>query len=147
MRVAIIGIGNELRGDDAIGLLAAEKMEKEIGKECKTLLLKTNAPENIVGTVSEFHPDIIIAVDAADYGGLPGDVRIIDPKADERPNSTHSAPLGIFFEALKNASNAKAYLVGIQIKTNAFGEGISKEVMRSLDHAVSLGRMIVNKHR
>ena len=144
MKVAVLGIGNEMKADDGIGLLAAEEFETKIRKNHQTLLINTNVPENFIGKIEKFGPEMLIIFDAMSASGNPGDIKIIEKEEiAEFSASTHNTPLGIFFQALR--ADAKIFLIGIQIKTTEFGEEITKEVISSLPQALSLGEKIIRE--
>ncbi|MCK4335289.1 MAG: hypothetical protein KAW40_01030, partial [Candidatus Aenigmarchaeota archaeon] len=44
-RFAILGIGNDLKGDDGIGWYVVDKLRKELKKDENLLLVKTSVPE------------------------------------------------------------------------------------------------------
>ena len=81
MRVVILGVGNEMRGDDGIGVFLAGKLEKELGKPEGIMIIKTQVPENFITPIMEFRPGKIIILDSADFKGKPGEFRVI--KEDE----------------------------------------------------------------
>jgi len=144
MKVAVLGIGNEMKSDDGIGLLAAEEFEKKIMKDHQTLLINTNVPENYIGKIDKFGPDILMIFDAASFSGSPGDVKVIkNENILDFSMSTHNTPLSIFFKAL----NIKGvFLIGIQIKNTEFDGKISEEVISSLPQAVSLAQGLIDRH-
>ncbi len=144
MKVAILGIGNDMKADDGIGLLAAEKFEKTIKNDHETMLLNTNVPENFIGPIEKFAPDILMIFDAAQFEGAYGDIKVIESEEIiDFSISTHNTPLSIFFKAL----NMKAsYLIGIQVKNTEFDGKISEEVISSLPQAVSLAKDLLDKH-
>ncbi len=71
-RTAILGIGQELRGDDALGLEIARRLQKKLsGREDVLILLAGPAPENFTGALRRFAPQRVILVDAALMGEPP----------------------------------------------------------------------------
>src|SRR5512146_590776 len=79
-RVAIVGIGNSLRSDDAAGILITRTLAQQ---ECaadkdRVLIVEAgHAPENHTAELRVFAPDVILLVDAADMGKEPGAVEWI----------------------------------------------------------------------
>ena len=80
-RVAIVGIGSPIRGDDAVGLYVLDLLkDMKLGD---TLLLRTETvPESYTGKLRDFNPTHVILVDAANFRGEPGEVRVISTELD-----------------------------------------------------------------
>ena len=137
-RIAILGIGSEFRGDDAAGMLVAEKIEKETrNKKRKTKLkvfLGATAPENLTGEVIKFKPTHLIIVDTADIKEKPGTVLLLkDEDLGEGISfSTHKLPPKVMIDYFKNTLKCSIMLLGIQPKSLKFGNAVSKEVKSSV---------------
>ncbi|MEM3555426.1 MAG: hydrogenase 3 maturation endopeptidase HyCI [Candidatus Micrarchaeia archaeon] len=128
-RVVFIGVGNELRGDDGVGVYIARKLRK------KNVINAGVAPENFIGKIKRMQPERIVIFDALDFGGKPGEVRVVDARKTEGIKiSTHSLPLSFF---CKLFDGVEVYLVGIQPKEREFGASLSKEVVRSADRLIA----------
>jgi len=71
-RVAVMGIGSRLRGDDAAGLLTAALLRRALARQqvgVKTLVVSGDtAPENVTGEIKKFRPTHLLILDAADTG-------------------------------------------------------------------------------
>ncbi len=132
-RLAVIGLGNDLKGDDGVGWFVAGELEKKFGKNPDILLIKTSTPENHVKEVRDFVPNMLLIVDAASFKGKPGEVRIIDEREIQRVfYSTHRTPLTVFLELLdKESPISRTRIIGIQKKSTRFGEPMSPEVRRA----------------
>lgn len=141
MRIALLGVGNDMKGDDGIGIIASDMVYEDIRNVHDCLLIKTNVPENYIRKIIEFRPNTLIVFDAADFNGKYGEVRLIEE--DDIVNfsiSTHNSPLSIFFEIIRSEKNMKIHLIGIQKKNTEFGEDISEEILSSLPRVVSLAK-------
>jgi len=114
-RIVVCGIGNEVRGDDAFGILVAERL-KELVKNPNVLILNCGeVPESYTGKIIKFEPDLVIFVDAVDFGGEHGEVILADPEGTlGEAVSTHSLPLKILVGYLKSQINAEFVLLGCQ---------------------------------
>lgn len=136
-RVAIAGIGNEFRSDDAAGLLVVRALsQRELApKPDQFLILEVgHAPENSTGELRKFAPDLVLLVDAAEMGEEPGTVQLISEEAiDGMSASTHSLPLSMLTRYLTLETNCKVILLGIQPRSNEVGETISEEVSQAID--------------
>ena len=75
-RVAIVGVGQELNGDDVAGLLVARALATAAAAHAHVLVVEAGpAPENFTGALRRFAPQAILFVDAANLGAEPGAVR------------------------------------------------------------------------
>ncbi|MFH1709804.1 MAG: hydrogenase maturation protease, partial [bacterium] len=83
-KVAVLGVGSQLRADDIAGILAAQELDKCSGDIGKALDFKVflgyAAPENLSGEIRKYEPDHLIIIDAADIGKEPGDVAVFTPE-------------------------------------------------------------------
>ena len=113
-RVAIVGIGSPIRGDDAVGLYVLELLKDE--KLGDTLLLRTETvPESFTGNLRDFNPTHVILVDAANFGGVPGEVKMISTKDISSARlSTHNLPLNIYADFVRTSICPNLILLGIQ---------------------------------
>lgn len=120
-----MGIGAELRGDDAAGLRVVELLDEAISRKrpripCRTFVGGT-APENVTGAVRALHPSHILFVDAADLGRAPGEFDMIDPEATGGASfSTHTLPIKVIAQYLVAATGAEVLLVGVQPRSLAY---------------------------
>jgi len=134
-KVVVLGIGNELRGDDAAGILFVKTLSKT-SKRYKCYNCGT-APENFIGLIEKEKPNILLLVDAADFEGTPGSALITDPKSAVGIVSTHSVPLSIMTEILEK-SGIECILIGIKPKSTQFGEKMSAEVRNKVKEIVDV---------
>ncbi|MCD6590346.1 MAG: hydrogenase maturation protease [Candidatus Aenigmarchaeota archaeon] len=135
-RFAVLGIGNDLKGDDGVGWYVVDKLSKEFGKDENFLLVKTSVPENHVKEIADFAPKMLIIVDAADFGKRPGAIKVIKGyQIKESFVSTHTTPLTLFLRLYQADQPVKKPLtiIGIQKKTNEFGQPMNGEVRKSGD--------------
>ena len=123
----IITIGNSYRSDDGVGPYIASKIKK-----CKKNLIVLNAedkPENIINEATRLKPGKIVIIDAADFGGMPGEIRLIEKKdIPDTSLSTHSFSPNILAAIIEEDTGADVLFLGIQPESIRFGEGISKPV-------------------
>jgi hypothetical protein len=82
LRVAVMGIGHELQGDDAAGVLIARHLQSLLGPSEERLILCVGpAPENCTGALRRFEPDLVLwswrfnAHLAASYSGPVSNLR------------------------------------------------------------------------
>lgn len=72
--------------------------------------------------------------DAADITGAPGDMEDIDLfSTEDCPSfSTHTLPLKIIADYLKESTGAEFTVIGVKPKTTDFGEGLSQEIEKAI---------------
>lgn len=153
-RIAIVGIGNTFRSDDAAGVLVARAlMESRVLRDLDTVLFidAGHAPENGTGQLRRFEAELVLLIDAAEMGEQPGTVRLIDMEEIEGLSaSTHSLPLSMLAKYLALELNCQVALLGIQPESTAVGEGVSRsvrsavgEIVNALEHALVADRVAI----
>ncbi len=135
-RIAILGIGNELMGDDGLGVLAARRLSTVIKDNPNILVLECGTtPESFTSIILDFRPDLIIVVDAVDFGGSPGSAAIFDASILDRVSiSTHKPSLGIMAKYLEmNGVKVCMVVLAIQPRSVEFHRGLSEDVEESMN--------------
>ncbi len=134
-KVALVGIGNPLRGDDGFGPGLADRLVARWASGHPSILC-VNAgptPENYVSTIERHHPGAVLLVDCVDLGKAPGEKRLLAPtELSAADASTHGFPLVLLMEELERRTGAAVRLLGVQPAKLAMGEGISPAVRRAL---------------
>lgn len=145
-KVVILGIGNEIKGDDASGPLIARKISALLNKNKNVVVFDGGTvPENYTGSIRKENPTHIILVDAVEMKKEPGYIRVVEK--DEIANyniSTHAMPVSFLIKYMETTIDAKIILVGIQPKSMGFNEKVSKEVEDSIDKVVKSIIQIIN---
>jgi len=142
-RVVLMGVGNPMRGDDGVGVAIIQRLQEN--PIPSVMLLNTETvPESYIGKVESHRPTHVLLVDAANFGGRPGDTRLIDSQhIGGQAVSTHSLPLTIFITYIEKSLGIKVLLLGVQPKTVAFGEGMTSELAEASKRiAETLRRML-----
>lgn len=134
--IALLGIGSELRGDDACGVVVARQLKKSIKVNPKHRGFKSfigaTAPENITGEIKRFNPAHLVIVDAIDMGKKAGTIRLLSPEqADGISFCTHHLPLKILADYFFQSIGCKTVIIGIQSKSLDFGMALSREIRES----------------
>ncbi len=156
-RVAVIGVGSELRGDDAAGVLVARALKRAWGRSRGAFAAFEGgtAPENLTGEVSRFVTaggsiggGRVVIVDTADMKLKPGQVCLLE--RDDLAGvsfSTHQLPLSVLVDYVRESSPVEVTIVAVQPKTVAFGSPVSRSVAKAADLVVSAIREAVKKGR
>lgn len=145
-RLAIVGIGQELRGDDGAGLAVVRRLRDLLPQNENLLLIEAGpAPENFTGPLRRFRPTQVVLIDAALMGATPGGWCFIDWK-DGGTNfsaSTHMLPIDALAAHLEKEIHCTVSLVGIQPVSNGLGEALSPPVQKAVEQvAQTLSRLI-----
>ena len=128
--VFLLGIGNRYWHDDGVGSYIAEALETSQEFD---VLDAGFIPENHLETVARKHPDSILMVDATDFGGAPGQARLLYPdKVAYSGVSTHAGSLRMLSEYLHARTQARIALLAIQPADTSAGEGLSPVVSSTL---------------
>ncbi len=138
LRVAVLGIGNEFSGDDAIGVQIARELASRLGPRPDCLVLDGGtAPENLTGPLRRFQPDLVLLVDAAHFGDEPGEVAWLDwQQTDGLSGSTHTLPPSVLAQFLVGELACRLALLVIQPAQMEFGSPISAPVRAAGDRVV-----------
>jgi hydrogenase maturation protease HycI len=131
----VITAGNTFRSDDGLGPYIASQL-KEVQKI--KVIDAGFTPENIVDEAIRLQPETIVFIDAANFGGTPGEVRIISEELiPETALSTHQIPLNVISKLIANSTQASVSFVGIQAAKMSLGEGLSEEVKQSAEEIIN----------
>ena len=134
VRVAVLGIGNELHGDDAAGILAARALP---ASENLLVIEAGPAPENTTGALRRFRPDLVLLVDAAHFADEPGTVSWFDwQQTDGLSGSTHTLPPSVLAQFLVGELACRLALLVIQPAQIDFGCPLSAPVRAAGDRVV-----------
>ena len=135
-KVVILCIGNAERGDDGAGPRLASMIK---GKAPYEVIDAGIAPENWTGVITKLNPDTVIMVDAVDFEGKPGEMKIFKGE-DIRSGkiSTHDVSLKLLTEYFKESIKADIYVLGIKPQSNRLGEGLSPCIKASLDSLIGM---------
>lgn len=133
-RLAIIGVGSEFRGDDAVGSTIADTLIKKhktsSRKKFWAVYNGATAPENLTGEIKRFKPSHLIIVDTVDIGAAPATVVVLEGRevSETAFFSTHKLPIKVMVQYLKKESRVESIVIGIQPKGIEFGKPLSREV-------------------
>ena len=136
--VVLMGVGNELRGDDAFGVVFSERIEHEVPVK---VFVCHDLPEDYAVKAADLKPDIVIVLDAADFGSEPGDVRLI--RAEDippTPGVTHRPSLEMMARFLELDAGAATWVLGVQPRMDrvALGTEMSDEVAVAIEQLADL---------
>ena len=127
-RTIIVGVGNRLRGDDAVGPALAVRL-KAAGLQAWDV---GTAPENYINLLQSSAPHTVLIVDSVDMGGPPGAVQILPAEGFTWPGfSTHRMPFQTLV-AMAGWSPDRVCVVAIQPGCLDTGAEMSLPVKQAL---------------
>ena len=130
-RVCLLGIGNRYHHDDAFGPYLAEALESRPDYD---VIDAGIIPEDYIEMTAHKHPETILMVDATDFGGEPGEVRLLYPEnVNYSGASTHAGSLRMLAEFLQARTHARVGLLAVQPADVSDGKGLSPPVSKTLD--------------
>ncbi|MBN1122195.1 MAG: hydrogenase maturation peptidase HycI [Anaerolineae bacterium] len=138
-KVAIVGIGNTLQGDDAAGVETAHELSLLID-DCEYVIVVNagSAPENLTGVLRRFDPDWVLLIDAAEMDAEPGTLRWLDwSETSGISASSHTLPLSVLSRYLVEELKCEVALLGIQPQALSFGGPLSGPVQHAVDQIVA----------
>ncbi len=121
-RIAVIGMGNVDRADDAFGIGVAESLKIEFPDR---VFFEKEGMENIIGTVNNRKDiDFLIFIDAVDTHEKSGTLLIVNEENIEDIRSSHEIPLKLYLSLVEKP----CCIIGIQPKLLDFMQPVSEEV-------------------
>lgn len=134
--VDFVGVGNELRGDDAAGIEIITRLRSRLkGRRTRARVHPVAPmPERLLSRLAST-ADKIVIFDAVESAGAPG--RILSCRLGESKYgffATHNVPLTLV-PGLASRRD-EVILVGVQPKSLGVGEGLSSEVDDAVNQIV-----------
>ena len=128
----VLTVGNSMMGDDAAGVLLAQRLHKA-PLEGWEVLNGGSAPENVLHRARALAPEYVLVVDAADMDMPPGTIRKIQEERLDDPFllTTHTLPLSYLLQSLREFVPS-VELLGIQPEVVAFGYPVSPAVEQAV---------------
>jgi hydrogenase 3 maturation protease len=138
-RVVVAGIGNPIRRDDFVGVEIVRNLKNKVSKSVFLIEAET-VPESFIDPITKFKPTHILIIDAGVMDKKPGTSKLADPTQLMRKTSisTHTLPLRIFCDYLKETTAAKIALLIIQPQDSSFGEGLTPKLKQTAKNLTNL---------
>ena len=128
--VVILGFGNRMWADDGAGSHAAEALARVPGL---TVIDAGFTPENHLEKVVQSKPDSVLLIDATDFGGQPGELKLVNPdELAQSGFSTHSGSPAMLARYIEARCGAKVALLAIQPAETHASQQLSESVSASL---------------
>jgi hydrogenase maturation protease HycI len=138
-RTVILGVGNPLQGDDAIGPNLVDLLH---GRIDATLVYGGEVPENYISSIRAAQPEVVLIVVALELGAQPGSMAVLDAdRLRAIENFTRNPGLAFLAVMIQDGTGAEVILVGIQPEATAFASEMSVPVHQTMQN---LEDMLVN---
>tara|TARA_Y100000034_G_scaffold26979_4_gene32130 strand:+ start:1164 stop:1622 length:459 start_codon:yes stop_codon:yes gene_type:complete len=148
----IISLGNPIKSDDNIGNLVLDKLQDVLKKNIENRKGHDNnivfiraeiSPENFFYQIAELKPDIIYIIDAVDFSGSVGEVKLFEYEniLTLPVTTTHTIPITMLS---KFVSFSKIKLIAVQPKEIGVGETLSEELQNKFDVVCGKVKTFVN---
>jgi len=144
-RVVLLGVGNPDRGDDGLG----PALVLQVGTTGRiTSIVCDDVPENYTGQVRAEKPEIVIFVDAIDFGARPGEVVLLKSDSlEEKRFNTHRPSLAIVMNYLLQETGAEVWLLGVQPASLGHGGSLTLEIRESINQLATIFRKIADEDK
>jgi hydrogenase maturation protease len=131
--IVVIGLGNPDRADDGLGIMLSEKLQREYPE--RVFSERQRSVEGIVIELLENKAiDTFIFVDATDFGGDPGEIRLFSAEDSERfmpAFSTHKVPISLLMDLIVQHGK-KSVLLGVQPGSVELLGEMSQDVIQTM---------------
>ena len=148
---AVIGIGNEYRQDDGVGVLAARKLRQLLPADV-SVREESGEGARLIEAWEGF--SCVILIDAVNTGGRPGEICRLDASEQEIPSghfqySTHAFSLAEAVETARalNRLPRQCLIFGIEGKFFGYGTEMSGPVKCALKRVVIEIEKLVSEAR
>ena len=141
-RCLFVGVGNESRGDDGFGPFCARLLRRK-GFEA---IDAGEVPENYTSVIARARPEIVVFIDAAEFRGAPGQLRVFP--ADDLPTTdfgSHAGSLSLVAKFLKERCGCQVHAICAQ--TSGSSEAMSDELRRAAEELVGLVSKLSEERR
>ncbi len=130
--ILFAGVGNVLKRDDGVGVYITQKIRHGNGIGRLTVEMGI---ENHIGKINKLAPDVLVIIDACDFGREPG-YSELSRACDmmDMTTNTHNISLA----KLSELFNMPVYILGIQPADISFGEGMDAKVSETSEQITGM---------
>ena len=130
--ILFAGVGNVLKKDDGVGVSIAQKIRE--GNGIGALPVEMGI-ENHIGKINRLAPDVLVIIDACDFGREPGYAEMaMASDMTGMTTNTHNITLA----KLSQLFNMPVYILGMQPADISFGEGMDARVNETAERITAM---------
>jgi len=141
-RVLVIGVGNDYRHDDAVGLIVARRLRE---KNLQHVAVREMSGEGTALISAWQGADRVIIIDAVQSGAVPGTIFCFEAhrepiSVDFFRYSTHAFGVAEAIETARSLGQLPQSLIiyGIEGRDFSVGEGLSPEVKQAVEEVAQM---------
>lgn len=128
-QMALVGLGNPYRGDDAAGLILFDRLKNSPALMGARFIRAEANPENHLQEILDGGAGLVVFIDAARFGGRPGEIVWVDEdRIDSASVSTHAFSLRAVIDFLRLHRPFVFKVLAIQSGATGFGAALSPAV-------------------
>jgi len=146
LKILIVGLGNELLGDDGVGLHAVRELRKDppAGVRLAEVGTRILHAQHLLEDA-----DVVIAVDAVRAGGRPGSVYRLyaEDAAIQRSYSLHGMGIAGLLRTMPKDARPCIIILGVEPETIDYAIELSPTVRSALGRVVNTARQIIKDIR
>ncbi len=141
MKIAVLGIGNPLLGDDGFGVEVVKKLSQTLGESPDVEIIDGGSLGIYLLPYLEDKTHLIV-VDVVNFGGKPGEIvkfkledipSYISLKVSEHQITFHEVIALMNLLGIKPVENL---VIGVQPKNNKWGDSMSDEIRTAIDKVI-----------
>lgn len=132
--MVVIGLGNSDRADDGVGLVLVSKLQ-DCFPDCTFLETEHTLETLVLELIDREDIQTILFVDAAHFGGKPGDIRFFHTEDVERfipMLSTHKVPISLLMHLIRDRGK-NPVLLGVEPKSVTLFGSMSAEIQNTMN--------------
>lgn len=128
----LVGVGSDLRGDDAFGPLLARRLA-EAGLPA---LDAGTAPESLTGPIVRSGAEVLILADVGNLGAPVGSLRLLAPESvAPGGTSTHDPSLRLLIDYLQAQRPFTVRILAVEPARRGLGQALAPEIATAIDQA------------
>ncbi len=129
-QTVILGVGNPLQGDDAIGPSLVDLLH---GRVEATLINAGEVPENYLNAIRAACPEVVLIIVALELSAEPGYVAVMDAdRLRAIENFTCNPGLAFLAVMIQDSTGAEVILLGVQPKATKFAAELTRPVNQTM---------------
>lgn len=127
-KVALVGVGHPMRGDDFVGSFIVKTLKKRIPTDRVVLFDSEDGVEWVISKIKNANPKHLVLLDACELNTDPGEITLIPLAETSYPFfTTHGIPLKLLTSKL--LPSVETWILAIQPERMGLNEGLSQVVL------------------
>jgi len=133
-QIALVGLGNSRRGDDGAGLILFHRLKKAPALAGIGFIRAEVNPENHLQEILDGGAELVVFIDAARFGGRPGEIAWIDEDRIEAAGiSTHAFSIRTVTSYLRLHRPIAFKILAVEPGNTALGAALSPAVRLGME--------------